>query len=339
MVLMRSKTQRFFAIGLWVASLSGSLTAEDRIVKVFVLAGQSNMVGHGKVEYGRNPEYEPNEKGSRREIEGGIGGLRQLATDPKSAAKYGHLLDENGHWKQRDDVWIYSTAPGKDKGKLSVGFGKGNWFGPELGFGIVVGDHFDEPVLIIKTAWGGKDLAVDFRPPSSGDTDLKKGREAGAFYRQMMTIVSDRLATFESDFPELKGCQPEIVGFGWHQGWNDGCSAEMTAEYEVNIANFIRDVRNELEIQNLPFVIANTGQNGAATKGTFATLCQAQLNLGDPNKHPEFAGTVASIDTRPFKASEDRSPSGFGYHWNHSGETHYRIGESMGQAMLELIGN
>ena len=121
--------------------------------------------------------------------------------------------------------------------------------------------------------------------------------------------------------------------------WAFSCTKEMTAEYEKNMANFITDVRKELGVENLPFVIANTGQNGAQTKGTFAELCQAQMNIGDGKKHPKFLGTVTSIDTRPFKATEDRSPSGFGYHWNHSGETHYKIGESMGQAMVKLLKN
>ena len=309
----------------------------NRTVKVFVLAGQSNMVGHGKVEFGRNPDYIKDQPGSKREIPGGIGGLRHMATNAKTSKKFGRLLDEKSDWIERDDVFIYSTAPGKDKGRLSVGFGKGNWFGPELGFGMVVGDYFKEPVLIIKTAWGGKDLAVDFRPPSSGDTALKKDREVGAFYRQMIAIVNDRLESFEADFPKLKGLKPEFVGFGWHQGWNDGCSKEMTAEYEQNMANFIKDVRKDLGVNNLPFVIANTGQNGLQTVGTFASLCQKQLDIGNPQKHPEFKGTVTSIDTRPFKAPKERSPSHFGYHWNHSGETHYRIGEAMGQAMVELL--
>jgi hypothetical protein len=314
--------------------------AEDlkpKTVKVFILAGQSNMVGHGKVEMGRNPEYNKDEKGSKREIKGGIGCLRSLATDPKTSNIYKHLLGSEGKWLERDDVWIYSTTSGKAKGKLSVGFGQGIWFGPELGFGCVLGDHLQQPVLIIKTAWGGKDLAVDFRSPSSGDTPLKKKREVGFFYKKMMSIIKERLANLEKDFPELKEYKPEYAGFGWHQGWNDGCSKEATAEYEKNMANFIRDVRKDLGVVNLPFVIANTGQNGLKTKGTFAALCQAQLDIGDPKIHPEFKGTVSSIDTRPFKSTDIRSPSDFGYHWNHSGESHYLVGDAMGKAMVKLL--
>ncbi len=31
---------------------------------------------------------------------------------------------------------------------------------------------YEEPVLIIKTAWGGKSLHTDFRPPSAGAYEL-----------------------------------------------------------------------------------------------------------------------------------------------------------------------
>lgn len=327
-----------FATTLIMLVLVVTAFAKEKTVKVFILAGQSNMVGHGKVEMGRNPEYKKGDKSSKREIKGGIGCLRSLAKDPKTAKDYKHLLGPDGKWIERDDVLIYCTADKKKKkGKLSVGFGPGVWFGPELGFGCVVGDYLKEPVLLIKTSWGGKDLAVDFRPPSSGDTPLKKKREVGAYYKKMMKIVKESLANYEKDFPELKGYKPEIAGFGWHQGWNDGCNKAATAEYEKNMANFIRDVRKDLGVKDLPFVIANTGQNGSKTKGTFATLCQMQMDIGDPEKHPEFKGTVKSIDTRPFKAPEERSPSGFGYHWNHSGESHYKVGDAMGKAMVELL--
>ena len=46
--------------------------AATKRVKVFILAGQSNMVGHGKVEDGRNPDYDAEKPGSKKEIPGGI---------------------------------------------------------------------------------------------------------------------------------------------------------------------------------------------------------------------------------------------------------------------------
>ena len=77
-------------------------------------------------------------------------------------------------------VWIsYLTgggnADGEGLGKLTAGFGSrrnpaedGGKIGPEFIFGLAMDKTLQEPVLIIKTAWGGKSLNTDFRPPSAG---------------------------------------------------------------------------------------------------------------------------------------------------------------------------
>ena len=69
------------------------------------------------------------------------------------------------------NVMMYSFGLDRN-GPLKPGYGSSQKkIGPELGFGWVVGDAFEEPVLLIKLAWGGKSLAEDFRPPSlEGDT-------------------------------------------------------------------------------------------------------------------------------------------------------------------------
>ena len=59
-------------------------------LKVFILAGQSNMEGHGVVK-GR-----PGQKGT----------LETLTQNPASAAHYKHLLDKDGNWIVREDVWL-----------------------------------------------------------------------------------------------------------------------------------------------------------------------------------------------------------------------------------------
>ena len=310
-------------------------------VKIFILAGQSNMEGHGKVEMGRNPNYDQADKSSKREIKGGIACLRHLATSPDSADQYGHFLGKNGQWVERGDVWVHTTTSGRKSGKLTVGFGKGQWFGPELQFGHLVGDVIDEPVLLIKTAWGGHSLGVNFRPPSSGNPDYEKAnfkeKDLGASYREMVRIVKDVRENLSIHFPVFKGRETEIIGLGWHQGWNDAGSAEMVAEYAENMKNLIRDLRSDLEVPDLPVVIANTGMIGMKGKGTRADLCEIQLKLGDPKANPEFAGTIRSVETRPFKRSEEQSPSGFGYHWNHNAESHFLVGDAMGRAMIDLL--
>lgn len=317
--------------------------AAEPTVKVFILAGQSNMVGHGKVEMGRDPSVA---EGKAPEVKGGIGCLRYLVeTDPK---KYGALVDDNGDWVVRDDVWLWSTTDKGEKGPLTVGGGKGGWFGPEFAFGHVVGNHLEEPVLIIKTAWGGKDLGVDFRPPSAGKPpyDLGGGRQkaleedpkiVGHHYRLMLEHVREVLKDPGAQFPELAGRETEIAGFAWHQGWNDGGSDNFVNEYEQNLAHLIRDLRKDLGTPKLPVVIANSGFGGEQLAGRRLKLAEAQLAVADPAKHPEFKGNVFTVDTRPFHRTMEQSPSGFGYHWNHNGETHYLMGEAMGEAMIKLM--
>lgn len=62
-----------------------------------------------------------------------------------------------------------AAEPGLAGGPLSTGYGaRPSAFGPEYAFGILLEKHLDQPILIIKTAWGGKSLHYDFRPPSAG---------------------------------------------------------------------------------------------------------------------------------------------------------------------------
>ncbi len=284
-------------------------------VKVFILAGQSNMEGHGKIE-GKAGQTEP-------------GTLRHMVTDPELAPTYKkELLDDAGQWVLRKDVWVWYHA-GDRKGNLTVGYGGSkDLFGPELGFGLVVGKHLDEQVLIIKTAWGGKSLDGDFHPPSSGG-------EAGEYYKLMMTYINDVLANLKQHFPEYDGQGYTLAGFGWHQGWNDGCNADQTQRYEANIANFIRDVRKDLGVKDLPFVIANSGFGGWNQKvDRRLGIINAQLAVA---QYDEFKGNVFTVETRDFWRPREQSPSGQGYHWFFNAETHYLIGTAMGSAMVDLL--
>jgi len=327
------------AVVVWTAGTpAGAGEVPKGTVKVFVLAGQSNMEGHGKVEVGHGGE------------KGAVGSLRYMLTHPPKGSNVEPLADDQGRWTVRDDVWVWSTTDGGEKGRLTVGFGARDTIGPEFGFGHVVGEALEEPVLIIKTAWGGKDLAVDFRPPSAGKVTSGLGEKrralieaeperVGYYYRLMLKHVRDVIENLGKEFPELAGRKAEIAGFGWHQGWNDGCNGEFVKEYERNLACLIRDLRKAWNRPNLPVVIATSGFGGWENKNARRVgIMEAQLAVADPKKYPEFKGTVRAVETRPFWRPKDLSPSGQGYHWNLNGETHYLIGEAMGRAMLELMG-
>src|SRR5690242_2140290 len=101
---------------------AAALQADDAPVKVFVLAGQSNMQGTGFV------KADPKRNG-------GKGSLEYLVKDPATAKRFAHLVDKDGKWIVRDDVWIHYLDR---KGRLTVGFADGDRIGPELGFGFVV---------------------------------------------------------------------------------------------------------------------------------------------------------------------------------------------------------
>ena len=101
------------------------------------------------------------------------------------------------------------------------------------------------------------------------------------------------------------------------------------------MANFIRDIRKDLGVPALPFVIAETGMTGPDEKHPRAlSLMKAQAAVA---KRPRFQGNVAFVGTKAFWRSHEVSPSGQGYHWNTNAETYYLIGDAMGQAMKRLL--
>jgi len=289
-------------------------------VQVFILAGQSNMVGHGKAEDGHG------------DVKGAIGSLRyQINKDPKN---YSHLVNKDGTLKTRDDVKVWwrdsdITEPRKViKGDLKIGYSQSRnpgWFGPEYGFGWAVGDHCKQPVLIIKIAWGGKSLRTDFRPPSAAKA---RGGEVGPYYRAIIDYTHDVLSNLSSEFPEWKGKGYRIAGIGWHQGWNDRVDKAASTEYQANLEDLIKDLRNEFGNPQLPFSITTTSM--APPKDPTAVEL-AQLAVDNPAKR------IGTTNARPFWRDAAVSPSSLGYHWNHNGESQYLNGKAMGEKMLELL--
>ncbi|MEO1992589.1 MAG: sialate O-acetylesterase [Pirellulales bacterium] len=298
---------------LFVACCSPLQAAQS--VRVFILAGQSNMVGAGEV------SADPNRNQ-------GKGSLEWLVQESDQADHYARLLDTNDQWLKRRDVkiWFFDQF-----GDLSPGYGgRTNTIGPELGFGWIMGDAFEQPVLLIKIAWGGKSLAEDFRPPSAGGA-------IGSFYSELISTSHEVLQNAGSLFPELDDHSFQLTGFGWHQGWNDRVNQTFNDEYEKNLSYFIRDVRKDLHAPLLPFVIAETGMSGPEEKHPRAlSLMAAQAAVA---KKKEFKGNVAFVETKNFYRPPEVSPSRQGYHWNNNAETYFLIGEGMGKAMLSLLDN
>ena len=156
----------------------------------------------------------------------------------------------------------------------------------------------------------------------------------GPNYRILVDTTKRVLEEAGELFPELAGREFELMGIGWHQGWNDRVNQAFNDAYEVNLSNLIRDLRKELDDPDLPFVIAETGMSGPDEKHPRAlSLMAAQAAVAE---REEFKGNVAFVGTRAFYRAPDISPSGQQYHWNNNAETYYLIGDGMGRAMVEL---
>lgn len=290
-------------------------------VQVFLLAGQSNMEGQGVVDLD-HPRY----------YNGGRGILKTVMNGER-APQYAHIVDKEGEWVVRDDVFVrFQTKTKLKRGGLSIGFagydGK-HHIGPEFQFGHVVGEQLDEPVLLIKTAWGGKSLFRDFRPPSSGG-------ETGPFYRQMIAEAEEGLARMGEDFPKLAGREHRLAGFVWFQGWNDMFDEQARAEYEQNLVNLIKDVRSHFQVPELPVVIGELGNGGPKASTSMIAIRQAQRSAAE---RAEFAGSVSFVSTIACARPKEDSPNvGHGHHWFGNAESYFLIGDALGRAMLELLG-
>ena len=270
-------------------------------------------------------------------------GKGDLETVTKKDKKFQYLLDDAGKWTVRNDVY-FQEARLVEGGKgcpLSATANRQclprcNSIGPELGFGYVMGTFHDEQVLLIKTSQGNRSLGFDFRPPSSGRTDVSNEYES-LEYKLMVKGVHETLDNIAKVVPGYRGQGYEIAGFGWFQGQKDKDSAKE--EYEKHLVNLINDLRKEFSVPKMPVVVATVGFDGYRLgSGGWKGVWAAQMAVGDPKQHPEFAGTVASVDTRDFWREVEESPRGQDYHYNRNAETYLLVGEAMGRAMVRLKG-
>lgn len=377
--------------------------AQAANLKVYILAGQSNAVGMAEV-HSLNKSSPGGKIPMNGTLSWQLTDPRTAAQFAPLWDKPN--ADPSGNWTVLRPVNMWynevgqlgkdgtmlngSKIPGKNGvdacfGPLSVGYGAGcgandyNNIGPELGFGFGMqeenGRISETPILIMKNAWGGKTLCGDFRPPTStttADPYCTSGdccTAEGHYYSVMMANVAKMMApgSIETMFPHLAGMTPVISGFGWWQGWNDGCDLNCTAAYEQNLVNLIADVRTAWKSPALPVSIATAGflspaesakeETSRAPKGCWRKdgiggklkcncandhgcrrldVVLSQIDATDPKKHPELGGHAVTVDQRPYHREAQYSPNhGQGYHYWHNAETYYLTGLAMANGMKE----
>ena len=234
--LFRLRAVTVFALAI---ILSASVFADQKL-KVFILAGQSNTVGHARghtiatlykngmtkdkdlvrmvFSKDMSKEFEEQLIKARKldELSGGIGlpKIKNMPDGPEKKAlesKLNKLVAEHESYQKKmidactisDQVYISSIADRNVKsGKLGVGYGADNIkIGPEYGFGLSMAQKLKGPILLIKTSWGGKSLTYDFRPPSASDFKSTKAY-ADAKAKTAANLVKYKEAV--RNFPETE---------------------------------------------------------------------------------------------------------------------------------------
>ncbi len=295
-------------------------------VQVFILMGQSNMVGAGKV----------------------AGGGGSLENAVKTEKKYPYLVDDAGNWTVRQDVRnVFVMCSGNGPWKTYLN----DWLtikglksiGPEIGIGSFIGDVLDAPVLILKSCIGNRSLGYDLLPPSAegyqGNKDDpsrtplpgKKKWYAGVQYDGDTKAAKDVLKDLSTYYPGARGY--EVAGFFFWQGAKDLGRGGSADKYEENLVHFIKDLRKDFNAPNALFVCATMGQAQKGSGDAGGKITDAQLAVDGKNgKYPEFKGNVATFYSHPvWKGGHANG------HYGGKAETYMNVGEGMGRAMAELL--
>ncbi len=289
-------------------------------VQVFILMGQSNMLGFGD-----------------------CAKLKGVA-----AEKYPYLVDDGGNWLVRKDVRnvFFCMAQKKYNNWLTAEDGNGSGkIGPEVGIGWHLGQNIDAPVMILKVCVGNRSLGWDLLPPSAVGTGkdgksyqgnsessnrkineeakAKNGWYAGLQYDQDVGAAQTALKDLATYYPGAK--EYEVAGFFWWQG-NAEPGKGSVENYDKNLAFLFNDLRKDFNAPNAKFVCATLGEHDMN-----ATLSQKMYAFA---KLPEFKDQAAVFFTK----AVSKGGSGNG-HYNGNPETYMNVGEGMGAAMVELLKN
>ncbi|MEN9308330.1 MAG: Endoglucanase precursor [Fibrobacterota bacterium] len=206
-------------MGLFCVCTAQAVAAKTE-VPLFLLSGQSNMVGLGTTS--------------------------------------GSLTAAQKQFFPIDNIKVYVDAEGdatkvmKRWNSLSPILGSTtSQFGPELFFGKVLADSFPgRKFAFIKVARSGTYLgkATEWLPPSSNNG------KGGTYYAAMMGSIDAALKAFHSAF-DTTLYTPKWAGFLWLQGEFDAMDATLSNQYETNLNNLIKDIRSKAGVADLPVVL------------------------------------------------------------------------------------
>ncbi len=282
----------------------------------------------------------------------------------KTKKRFTHLVDLNKEWRRRADVRYVAV-------KDDMNVMRNEWlgvdeehqfFGPELQFGYILGELFEEPVLLVKASAGRNSLGGDLLPPGSasyefggwvyagyGDSprrwpsDMEKPTPtswyAGQAYDAAVNNIKTILSRIGDYYPGATAYNIAGIAF-WH-GDSDRRDSAYAVMYQRNLRDFIASIRHDLSALDAKVAIATLGQRGDAMTGNTLQVFESQMAVG--TLFPDFRGNVMTVDIR----SSWRSPYLPGHegdenyedaaHYGNNAETFMEVGNALGMTMAQLL--
>jgi len=291
---------------------SKSTTPEDQKtpIDVYLLAGQSNMVG-----------YSP---------------IKDL-TDAERNTYYNfaHIYAQGeGHhnyynrWLVNPDIMKEGVKPG------AIGL-TDDYIGPEAGILAYLSTKYEanpnarKKATIIKYAQGGSALydrwfSENIKKDETCGHQLQKdaagnpcpireykGKVVGDLYYNMINCFIDQIHFLEKDY------KPRVIGLVWAQGCHDAINKHTADHYEQNLTAFVSDVRNDLntefptlDLTSLPIIINEipTHEIGGAPYNNTVSTAEKNVCKNDENctlVSTSFATTGTTGPTDPHFKGDD----------------------------------
>ncbi len=243
---------------LWASSIKK--TESEKKIKVFLLAGQSNMEGRADASK-LNPQ----------DLE------RLSKVQEKVQLAYNKEL-------------IGPLQAVKPSTEIAEIYNRELIFGPELFFGITLSEAWpDEKILLIKLSEGATSLHGCWHPEWSEEKAAVMGEEDGPqLYRALMDYVKQTLSEYNKD-------EYEICAMLWAQGETDAGNKIAASAYGENLQQFIKHLRQDLKNSSLPFLLFQVG-HGQVVEGMMktaqlipnVTLLQQSLEPTSVNFYPKL---------------------------------------------------
>ncbi|WP_235951348.1 sialate O-acetylesterase [Crateriforma spongiae] len=230
-----------FLVTVVVVTVNLGTPCEAADYDVYLLAGQSNMDGRGRVSE--------------------LPAEDQRSPMDRVIIFYRNVSGSSDGWQS---LMPGFSIPPKYKGELPS-----PTFGPEIGFAhSMMQRHPDRQFALIKGSKGGTSLRADWKPGIASDPESQ-----GPRYRDFIETI--RMATQQLID---RGDQFQFRALLWHQGESDAKS--KTETYQQQLTHLIQRIREDVGVADLPVVVGEVFDNGQRDNVRAATQAVAADHPG-----------------------------------------------------------